>query len=385
MKVIDKNNEEIDVSFIKPSDFLGYLLRKHPELLLGGIRSVEAGQEHLHSFWSHYETMHPKHQMFVENNASRTTRNTLCVCLHGDEGRGLKKTNTVIMMMESCLGLNTYENVTNKRSYSHCTSCSLRDPYAKRFKLNSGMMQESSFSSDEPLCVYQAHNGKFHSFLTKFTLAVLPNKVYKDSDAFKQVVLAISLDMKQLFEEGIFVENRRWFAALCGQKGDLKYFEKLFGLTRCFNKQIGAGLQMCHECEAGCVNLPFEDAGHVPCWSGHLFKTRPWVSTPDICRIPFDDQEPERVMRRDWFHQTKVGLFRDFIGSTILLLIHLSYFHEAGESNARDVCLERAFHHFYLYCKTISKVAGLRSFTPMFFNAAKKKKKTVWLGVLQRI
>ena len=93
-----------------------------------------------------------------------------------------------------------------------------------------------------------------------------------------------------------------------------------------------------------------------------------------ITQIPFDASgKPEQVLRRDLFHNTKVGLFRDFIGSAVLLLISLGYFHirEPGFSNARPICLERAHRHFYLFCVSTGGKAALRSFTPVFFNAKK--------------
>ena len=64
----------------------------------------------------------------------------------------------------------------------------------------------------------------------------------------------------------------------------------------------------------------------------HTYKTRPWVVPPIILKIPFEPNDgsgkPEMILRRDLFHCTKVGLLRDYIGSTILFLVALGYFRE---------------------------------------------------------
>eukprot|EP00435_Cladocopium_sp_Y103_P065337 s166_g27.t1 len=229
-----------------------------------------------------------------------------------------------------------------------------------------------------PACSYQEHNTKNNSYLTKFVLSILPNDLYKETNGLDLLLQKTCDDFKDLFETGLEIEGQRWFVALTGLKGDLKWYEKIANLKRCFNKQIGSGLQMCHECEAGSPNMPFEDAGHFPCWRNHLFQNRPWDVAPTVTRIPFEpldeSGQPERVLRRDLFHNSKVGLLRDFVGSSVLLLIFLGYFRDQGPgvSNRRDVCLERAHRHFYLFCISTGGKPGLRSFTPVFFNAKKQ-------------
>lgn len=63
-------------------------------------------------------------------------------------------------------------------------------------------------------------------------------------------------------------------------------------------------------------------------------------------------------------------LLRNFVGSTVLLLVFLGYFKDRGPgiSNSRDACWERAHRHFVLFCQTICQKPGLRSFTPAFFS-----------------
>ena len=341
---------------------------------MGGVQSLSEGCQHLKEFWNSYERFHPSHRLFQESHAVRTRANTIPMCLHGDEGRGKKKANTAIIMLEACLGMATAANIMSNTSFDYCSECDLRNSCAKRFKTNSGRMKPNALSQPPTLCGYQAHNTKDHSYLTKFVLSVLPNDLYKFGNALDLVLERICKDLQHLFEHGVTINNKTFYVGVTGLKGDLKWYEKIACLHRCFNKQCGSQLQMCHECEAG-QGIPWEDASHFPAWMNVRFQSRPWLQTPIIESIPFEQAggAPERILRRDLFHNTKVGLLRDYVGSAILLLIHMGYFHDQGQgvSNRRDVCLERAHRTFFLFCRTTKRKAGLRSFTPTFLNAKK--------------
>lgn len=146
----------------------------------------------------------------------------------------------------------------------------------------------------------------------------------------------------------------------------------MFHLERCFNKQLGNSLCMCHECGAGSANVPWEDGAHEPGWSHTMFPARPWNETnrPPLARIAYGSHIPEAAIKRDIFHNTKVGVLRDFCGSAIMMIITFGYFHgQRGEvSNSRDALLERAHHHFVWYCRTTHKYPALHSFTTLLFN-----------------
>ena len=90
--------------------------------------------------------------------------------------------------------------------------------------------------------------------------------------------------------------------------------------------------------------------------------------------IPFDKQQPEKILRRDFFHCSKIGSFRDFIGSTVLLLCKLNYFTQPKELNNIKVLLQWAHGHFRLFCAASGKHPALHSFTPDNFNCNSAKK-----------
>eukprot|EP00438_Fugacium_kawagutii_P019041 Skav208708 [mRNA] locus=scaffold42:621245:622204:- [translate_table: standard] len=132
---------------------------------------------------------------------------------------------------------------------------------------------------------------------------------------------------------------------------------------------------MCHECLGGSRQYPFEDGSEHPGWGPTRYVERPFTVKPIFCHVPFEadigNEEPahERFLRRDIFHNTKMGIFRDLIASCVLLLCRLKYFHEQGCPNDRDTLLERAHQHFTFFCKTTQRTPALRSFSSAFFNA----------------
>lgn len=362
------------VAYISPKSFLKFLLEKAPELLMGGCPDVVTGQSHLETFWGAYQKVHGSHTLFHQHVDGRCWSNTLALALHGDEGRGLKKSNTTIITMETVLGVNTWENMCRKRTAFECNECHLDGSIAKRFRVQSGCLKGQSGAS---LCQFQSTNLKQHSFLTKFVLAALPNK---DSALLDKLSIAIVRDMKSLFEEGLTVTSannqvERWFAACTGMKGDLKWYQKVAGLTRSFASQIAVNKAMCHECLGGSKEYPFEDYAEYPSWGPTRYMERPFTVLPTWCHIPFEatlgNGEPphERFFRRDIFHNTKMGIFRDFIASSLLVLCKLKYFNERGGGNDRDTLLARAHDHFRYFCKTTGRSPALRSFSSSFFNA----------------
>ena len=216
----------------------------------------------------------------------------------------------------------------------------------------------------------QCTNMKGHSYLQHWPVFILPGSMYKQHSGLLPACLEIlSCQLRQGFFEGFDVPGHGvFYMALTGAKGDLKWFARVGNLSRSF-EHLGSknALEMCHECSAGSAHLPYEDvASEVPCWAQSVYSRRPWQQPPSIARIPYNNQQPETQFRRDMFHVCKVGVFRDFIASAILLLASLGYY---GERGGLDSKLSVAHSSFKLYCSTNHRTPGLRSFTKRFFNA----------------
>lgn len=371
----DVDGETTKFPYLSPKSWVKFLLEKAPELVLGGCRDKDEGRSHLKAFWTSYAKEHPTHRLVNESSELRTFSNTLCLAFHGDEGRGLKKSNTTVLMIETNLGLDTWNNMKRKRIFHECTECEVEPETMNRFcNLAPGT------PSQPDLCAFQTTNLKHHSFMTKYVVAVIPRK---QTALLDKILVECTRDLISLFDDGVTLSNgERWFASITGLKGDLKWFvEKVGHLQRCFNKQLAPNTHMCHECLAGVHQYPFEDMGHSPTWGGTLYSERPYNLVPAVCLIPFEKDPPlndgihgdrkpsERVFRRDIFHNTKVGILRDFVGSTVMVLCKLRYFNEDGQSNGREHVLNRAYLHFAYFCKTTNRSPALRSFSAAFFNA----------------
>lgn len=365
---VDQNGEHIKFAFLKPSNFIKYLINTAPELLMGGCSNIEDGQAHLKTFWDCYRPTHPTHRLFRDEHQTRTLSTTVPIAFHGDEGRGLKKGNTTILMMEACLGVDTWAKWYDRRSALSCDDCEIDGPTRKKIRTDSGKTSSSTSS----LACFQTTNLKEHSFLTKFVLAALPKKEKALVDA---VLLEIVRDFNTLFDEGVSARGCQWFVACTGAKGDLKWVQRVADLNRSFGSQISINKKMCHECLAGDQEFPFEDASDHPSWAPTCYTKRPYACRPVVCHIPFEHQDGndeaphERIFRRDIFHNTKMGVFRMFVASCVMLLAKLHYFDQQGQSNGRPLLIERAYHHFRYFCSTTSRTPALRSFSLSFFNS----------------
>lgn len=364
-----KDGSQIEVPYISPKDYLKFLLGKAPHLLYGGLDDLELGAKHWECFWNHYREIHPTHVLFeASGNTERRLSNTIGLAFYGDEGRGLKRGNTCIITMETVLGL---MDPSNPRDSRCCESCCVSKSTAKRYDLREGFMASPNDLGEIPLFAQHVSNYKHHSFLTKYALSILPHSYFKETDLLERLMGRLCQDFRELFESGLETGQGKVFAALTGMKGDLKWYQSIANLSRCFAKQLKPDEPCCHQCMAGTADMPFEQTTHNPDWAQTMFFQRPWAQDNEpqaITNLPFDAAAPERILRRDVFHNAKQGTFRDYIASTVLLLCLLGYFHDSDGSNSRDALLGRAHAHFSLWCCSTGKTPALRSFNSLFFS-----------------
>ena len=363
----DDDGVDLEVPYISPLSYVKFLLERAPELLFGGLGVVE-GQKMLESFWASYQQTHKTHEVFREHPGC--TSREIPFCFHGDEGRCLKKTNTCIMMLEAIFGLSTAENIKCKTHYDSCQCCS-----EMGLDVEAHCKKEAEKYDAVPASAFQEINLQHHSFLTKFVLFALPRVFFKQQNLFELLMRQISGELRQLFFEGVYARGMYWFGAIIGLKGDLAWYAKIGKLTRCY-RHVAPDSASCHVCGAGTNDQPFEDIRRNPAWRRSLYTERPWSNDnpPMFDRIPFDRNAPEKILRRDFFHCSKIGTFRDFIGSSLLLIIQFGFFHDDAGLNNRSVLLQRAFGHFRLFCSSQGKHPAMHSFTKDNFNCSTSKR-----------
>ena len=348
---------------VRPQSWVQFLLTECPELLGG---SPGDSYSNFECFWDLYRKIHPSHEIY-KAHAQRLS-SVVPLCIHGDEGRGLKKSNYLVMSLQSPLGANPRPS---KRKCS-CDVC-LRD----RSDLPFGDSPSPSLSGKTKEFVNSIWcNFRGHSYLSRFLLYGLAGWQAKSHpEVPKAMCRLLASDLHELFHKGVEVPGRGLvYGAVIGLKGDMDWHKKCMHLTRSWLHagQESAG-EICHCCLAGNRNFPFEDYSENPRWSQSLLSSRPWSNSnpPSLLSIPFDAAEPptpEYIIKGDLFHIMKTGCCRDVIGGAVFFLCRKGFFDLEGSSQNLPDRLDRAHGHFKLWCKAESVSPGLRSFSKAFFN-----------------
>ena len=84
---------------IQPQDWIKHWMDEFPQLL--GGHSGDPFQN-FDAFWQVYRLQHPQHEVFAKH--SDHLHRVVPLCIHGDEGRAVKRTNYLVLSMESPLG-----------------------------------------------------------------------------------------------------------------------------------------------------------------------------------------------------------------------------------------------------------------------------------------
>ena len=348
------NGTIVPLSYVAPSDLVQYLLMHHPEILVGGLTSQTERSKHLQAFWEAFRLQEGSHMVFEEHNDNLA--NVIPLFWHGDEGRGKRRGGTAVVSCQTVMGLHTAVNV-KKRKMSEDCSC---DP-PNRVKNKYNHVRPKLPQSMLEALRYQATTQKGHSFLHQWPLFVLPSAVlHPYPRALLELLEVMALDFRKLFFEGVSIGQRNWCVAICGAKGDLKWFAKV-ALQRSFENQGRVrNIPCCHECLGGTDGVAWEDTSESPVWAPSRFVARPWTDRPVTMPIPYCRSAPEMQFKRDPFHIAKVGIFRDCAGSTLCFLVYYGYFGDVGDFSER---LNNAHSMFSLYCSTTSNTPAFKSFS----------------------
>ncbi len=326
----------------------------HPSVLTGGIKCEKERAHHLQSFWEGFRLANSDHKVFSEHGASLSR--CLPLMWHGDEGRGKRRGNTVVVSCETPFGVTT--SLQKKRCRDDC-GC---NPPAVTKAKYPRVQRRLTDKQKESLRV-QTTTMKGHTLLHHYPLFIVPSSIHHEyPGATIELLKILAEDFRQLFFEGIEAHGRNYTVAIIAAKGDLKWFKKI-ALERSWENQgVVRNLACCHECGAGVDNVPFEDVvPDVPIWGPTRWTSRPWsINQPAMIRVPFCDAAPEKQYKRDIFHNTKIGIFRDLAGSALCYLVVKNYFGAVGDVSEK---LTNAHGAFALYCKTVCKCPALRTFS----------------------
>ena len=341
------------------SDWLAYIIAKCPCLLGGGGPNLAS---QLRAFWGMYRWHHPSHEVFSARSEQELAY-TVPVSVYGDEGRGLKRANFMVVSWECPLGVHEGPDCPpcDCAAYTQGVPANMVPSFA-------GPIQETTDASVASLAT---SNLRGHSYLSRHLLFGCPSWVYKTHPEVCQGVLdVLATDLANLFQQGLQVGDNRFFIALIGCKGDLKQQREFFAeLTRSYaNLGTKNELMICQHCYAGAPGYNFDNPLDDPNWASTLYAARPWLTLPPFGKVPFDAIKPEMLYVFDLFHVFKLGIGRDLVGSLIVCLCRFGFWDSAGDSQNIHDRLSRAHGSFALYCHTTQRSAALRSFSVHFMN-----------------
>ena len=293
--------------YVRFSDWLEFIVTNDDLDCLVGVKDLKLMRKALDVFWRRYQGIQPNHVIFdMASRGELDPSMTVPVLWHGDEGRGLKKKQILILSTHGCLGQGTTKSQHLQREDADDESC--------------------------PLLL----NMKGHTLKTHFIQSATPVSLYNNSPQSFNMLLQIQADeFTSLLKEGIEVEGRRFWVACLGCKGDAPWLTKAGGFDRSYarrptakeSKKACAGI--CHRCLAGKEDwhfpVPFEEIGTLqPAWL-RTVGIAPAYSVPaPFLRIPFDKEgRNDDFFRYDLFHNWHMGVGKAFISSAVCIIMEV--------------------------------------------------------------
>ena len=271
-----------------------------------GVKDVTAMQQVLKVFWERYQEVHSSHVIYTRTDIRREM--CIPVLWHGDEGRGLKKKQIMILSTHGFIGAGTLKTENLKESFGE---------------------------PENPLGL----NFVGHTIKTHYLFAAMPVNLYNESpDSFYRLLEVQSEEFTRLFDEGTVIEGRRFYVACLGIKGDSPWLSKAGRFQRNFARrpikyQSRKPCQgICHLCLAGKEDyeesVPYEELGvEWPRWRSTCGLVRAYSvsETSPLLSIPFDQRPAgsETYFHYDLFHNFHLGLGKNFISSAVCMVMEL--------------------------------------------------------------
>ena len=258
--------------------------------------------------------------------------------IHGDEGRGKKRTAVLCLSVHSILGAGV--ETMKKRALSH---------------------QKTE----------QQMNYKGLSHVTRFLLGILPKSFYEGNDAlFDAFISFLTKDLQKLALEGLTgPDGQKYYAAVVSCKGDWPWLHKVGKLTRSFYNQPKREsskkecVGICHWCLAGRDAYPFEDLAMGAEWQFTMGIEKPWLQQPPILdHCTHDPTFPETFFWPDPWHSWHLGEGRHFVCNILKMLEPLTPGRNA------DLRVDRLFEIYTEYCSKERRQCYASKFSQALFG-----------------
>eukprot|EP00438_Fugacium_kawagutii_P027992 Skav202943 [mRNA] locus=scaffold422:291058:292847:+ [translate_table: standard] len=289
--------------FVSFSDWLKYLVQYDELQLLVGERDLPKIRQLLGSFWEKYRHCNPEHVIYTRSKD--TWEYTIPVFHHGDEGRGLKKKQLMVLSTHGVLGGGS---------------------------LKSNHLHHHNDIATDPLKMNMVSN----TITTHFLFCVMPVELYNETpSAFYQMLELQAREFAELFDQGILIQGVRFYISCIGVKGDAPYLTKAGQFNRAFTHRPtrpssrSACSGICHLCLAGKEDhdfpVPFEQYGvEHPAWLSTVGLYKPFIEESPLFQIPFRVHgTDEAFFHFDLFHNWHSGLGKNFASSAICVCMEL--------------------------------------------------------------
>ena len=203
----------LDIHYLHPGKLAEYLVEHHPVALFG-THDDQKAQQSLFAFWEGYRNYHGDHEVF---KLGVPECQLIPIVLHGDEGRGKRRSSTTLVSWESPIGIK-----------GHSSSCGFCKPTMSWSGAScSPELEQNSFVH------LLRSNMKSYSFIQHFPVFVLPGTLWKVYKTLTIEMLSfLAGELKSLFQDGFEAKGRTYRLVVVGSKGDLKWVSKIALLTR---------------------------------------------------------------------------------------------------------------------------------------------------------
>ena len=343
---------------------------------------IPQGQELCRSFWTRYQKYHGQHEVFEKYGASEWG-SLIPVFVHGDKGRTLQKSPIFVLSWETPFGLPRALldkcKDDNKTAPRQCSDGRLGWSCGDRMRF-SGKRSRSEMESLDRTCTvrnpsaldhlevgnHQRHNSKGHSYLSRFLVAAVTSKVYKqNSKVLPGLLSETAKQLQELFHEGVEAHGVCFKFVFLGCKGDAEWHWEAAQFTRSYHhSSVKSHIAICPHCAAGEEGVSMTDGSDNPVWAGSLGSVDPWDTLPPLNHAPYSNTFKAGLYKFDPFHVLKFGVFRDAVGSCLIRLCLMTYFDFASEDSLSiESRLERAYSKFRLWCLAERKFPAIKQFS----------------------
>eukprot|EP00435_Cladocopium_sp_Y103_P046752 s144_g13.t1 len=292
-----------DFPYVPFGAWLRHLVEMDQLDQLVGVKDVSQMKQILATFWNRFGAINPDHFICSRDDPEFDKEMCIPVLYHGDEGRGLKKKQLMVLSTHGVLGRGSHKSNDNNTN-------------------NPG----------GALCL----NMVGCTLTTHFIQCVLPISLYNETPQdFHHMLDLQAREFHELFWKGIEICNRRWFVCCIAIKGDSPFLAKSGKFLRSFirrptratSRTAAAGV--CHLCLAGKedyhFDVPFEDFGaHDPVWQLTCGALKPYAERSPLLQIPAETSgTTEELWKFDLFHNWHSGMGKYFTSSAVVVCLEL--------------------------------------------------------------